>query len=299
MFKNINKHYLTLHLIVFLWGWTPILGKVIQVGAMPLVWFRILITAIISGIYLVVTKDKIQLSKKQWLQYSFVGLLICIHWLCFYQGIKSSNVSATLMGFSTCVVFTSIFEPLFYKKPFVQYEIAIGIITIGIITFMYRLEPSNSVGIAFGTAAAFLGSIFSTLNGKFILNKNNSTSAAVISFVEMLAMLIGLSIYLGFSGYFNQTFFVLTGSDFFYILLLAGVCTVFPFIISINLMKHISPYTANLTLNLEGFYGIILAAFLFKENKILTPTFYICFGCIVLLIYINALIKKRIHKQNT
>ncbi len=101
VFKNVSKHHLLLHLIVFIWGWSPILGKGIQTDAMQLVWYRIAMTILMMGFYLTYIKANILLSIKQLMQLSGIGLIICIHWLCFYGAIKISNVSVTMAAFST------------------------------------------------------------------------------------------------------------------------------------------------------------------------------------------------------
>ena len=108
--------------------------------------------------------------------------------------------------------------------------------------------------------------------------------------------LVGLSIFLLFNGSFSTEFFAINNQDILLITILAGVCTVYPFIASVNLMKHLSPYTINLTVNLEGVYGIILAGILFHENKDLSVTFYVGFGIILEVIFLNALLKQKFHK---
>ena len=110
MFSKINKHYLLLHIIVFIWGWAPIFGRAISIGALDLVWFRILITVAMMALFVFYTKHKITLSLKKALQLSGVGIIICIHWLCFYGAIKVSNISVTMAAFSTATLFTAIVE---------------------------------------------------------------------------------------------------------------------------------------------------------------------------------------------
>lgn len=261
MLKNINKHHLLLHLIVFIWGWSPILGKGIQADAMTLVWYRIAMTIVMMGIYLTVIKANIIVSFKQLMQLSGVGLIICIHWLCFYGAIKVSNVSVTMAAFSTGTLFTAFIEPLFFKRKLILYELFIGLIIIGAICLIFSVEIHYWLGIILGILAAFTASVFSVLNGVIIQNKKNPINSPVLSFIELTAALVGLSIYLIFAGDFKPSFFIISNNDTLLIFILAAVCTVYPFIASVNLMKYLTPYTINLTVNLEGVYGIILAYF--------------------------------------
>lgn len=296
MLKNINKHHLLLHFIVFIWGWSPILGKGISTDAMQLVWFRIAMTIAMMGVYLIYTKANMVMSLKKLLQLSVVGLIICVHWLCFYGAIKVSNVSVTMAAFSTGTFFTAIVEPIIYKRKVVWYELLIGLIIIGAICLIFSAEIEFGLGILLGALAALTASLFSVFNGVLIQDKQNPISSPVLSFTELTAALIGLTIYLLIMGNFDSTFLTISGKDYFLLFLLAAVCTVYPFIASVNLMKHLTPYTINLTVNLEGVYGIILASLIFAENKELSLTFYIGFIIILGAIFLNAILKQKYHK---
>ncbi len=296
MLKNINKHHLLLHLIVFIWGWSPILGRGISTNAMQLVWFRIAITITLMAIYLVFIKESINVSRKKLIQLSLVGFIICIHWLFFYGAIKVSNVSVTMAAFSTGTLFTAIIEPLVYKRKIVIYEIIIGLIIIAAICLIFSAEIHFGLGILYGILAALTASVFSVFNGVLIQNTNEPITSPVLSFIELTAALVGLSVYLFVSNNFTNQFFTVSSTDYFLLFLLAAICTVFPFIASVNLMKHLTPYTINLSVNLEGVYGIILASLIFNENKTLSITFYVGFAIILFAVFFNAFLKQKLAK---
>lgn len=296
MLKNISKHHLLLHFIVFIWGWSPILGKGITTDAMQLVWFRIAMTIVMMGIYLIYIKANILVSAKKLLQLTIVGIIICVHWLCFYGAIKVSNVSVTMAAFSTGTFFTAIVEPLVYKRKVVWYELLIGLIIIAAICLIFSAEIEFGLGILLGALAALTASIFSVFNGVLIQDKEEPITSPVLSFIELTTALIALSIYIGIHGDFSIQFFSISQMDTFLLFLLAAVCTVYPFIASVNLMKYLTPYTINLTVNLEGVYGIILASILFHENQELSLTFYVGFAIILAAIFLNAFLKQKFHK---
>ncbi len=297
MLKNINKNHFLLHFIVFIWGWAPILGKGIETDTMQLVWFRIVITILIMACYLIYIKANVVVPLKKLLQLSAIGLIICVHWLCFYGAIKVSNVSVTMAAFSTGTLFTAIIEPLIYKRKFIWYELIIGLIIIGAICLIFSVEIKYGLGILLGILAAFLGSVFSVLNGTMIQNQDQPISSPVLSFIELTAALGGLSIFLLLNGNYSVAFFTLKNQDILLLLILAIICTVYPFIAVVNLMKHLSPYTINLTINLEGVYGIILACVFFQENKQLSFTFYVGFVIILSAIFLNAWLKQKMTKS--
>lgn len=294
--KNVSKHHLLLHFIVFIWGWSPILGKGISIDALPLIWYRIGITVFLMGLYLVYIKASIRVSFKRLVQFALVGFIICIHWLCFYGAIKVSNVSVTMAAFSTGTLFTAFIEPLVYKRKIVAYELIIGLIIIGAIGLIFSVEFQYGLGILLGISAALTASIFSVFNGVFIQDQKEPVTSPVLSFIELSAAFVGLSIFLAFKGSYTNEFFTLSNQDIFLLIIFAGVCTVYPFIASINLMKYLTPYTINLTVNLEGLYGIVLASLLFHENKYLSTTFYVGFSIILAAIFLNAFLKQKFSK---
>lgn len=294
MFKGTNKHQLLLHFIVLIWGFSPILGRFITCSTMQLVWFRILFTLALITIYIFFTKTSLKVNLKTLLKLAGIGIVIAIHWLCFYGAIKASNVSVTMAAFSTLTLFTALIEPLILKRKVLWYELLIGLIIIGAICLIFSVEITFWQGIILGILAAFTGAIFSVCNS-LMIKETNSTA---ISYIELWFAVIGLSIYLGCTGGFTSEFFVLNDQAILGLILLAGICTAFPFIASVSLMKHLSPYTINLTVNLETVYGIVLAIFIYKENKELSPTFYIGVTIILLAVFFNVWLKGKQDKRH-
>jgi drug/metabolite transporter (DMT)-like permease len=99
------------------------------------------------------------------------------------------------------------------------------------------------------------------------------------------------------SGNFNATFFILDQPSIIGLLVLSLVCTVFPFITSVDLAKYISPYTIVLTVNLETVYGIIWAILFFNENREVQPAFYAGVFIILLAIVLNSYLKRQSDKK--
>ncbi|HRH11549.1 MAG TPA: DMT family transporter [Bacteroidia bacterium] len=293
MVKGINKHYFLLHIIVFIWGFSPVLGRFITADAWQLVWFRILIT--VCGMFLWLKFRKVSLitsTKNAW-KLAGIGLIILVHWIAFYMAIKVSNISVTMVAFSTGTLFSSIIEPIFYKRKIRTYEIVIGIIIIAAILLIFSIETQYWFGILLGIFAAFTSSLFGVLNGLLI----KEIRSGVISFYELSTAFIGLSIFLAISGGFSSEFFILDNRSIIGLLILSLVCTIFPFLASVDLAKHISPYTIVLTVNLETVYGIIWAILFFSENKEVKPTFYVGVFIILAAIFLNSFLKQLAEKR--
>ena len=289
-----SRHYLLLHIIVFIWGFSPILGRYITADTWQLVWFRILITVSVMQIYLIITKEDMRVTRLQLGNLFLTGLVISAHWMCFYAAIKVSNVSVTMVSFSTGTLFSSILEPIFFRRALRIYEVIIGLIIIAAIALVFSIHFEYRLGIALGIGAAFTGSLFGVLNGIHA----RSIRPAVISFYEMLSAFIGLTLLLLFAGGFTRDFFTLNSQAITGIVILSLACTVFPFIASVSLTRHISPYTIVLTVNLETVYGIVWAALIYKENREVKPSFYIGVVIILLAILLNSWLRK-IQEQKT
>ena len=291
-----NKNLLLLHFIVFIWGWSPILGKLIKLEgiiAFQLVWIRMLLTVITVGIYLLMIRQSIALVKKDILQLVGIGAIIAFHWFCFYHAINVSNVSVTLVAFATGTLFTSIIEPIFYKRKIIRYELGFGMIIIGAIAMIFKVETQYALGIIFGMLAALTSSFFTVFNGLLV----RRIPSSVIAFYELGGGFLALTIYLLFAGEFSASFFDVKPMGLLWVTILSVLGTAFPFIASVNLMKKISPYTVTLTVNLETIYGIIIAFILWKKDEAMTPGFYVGTMIILAVIFGNALLKNYIKKD--
>lgn len=293
MLKGINKHYLLLHVIVFMWGFSPILGRLITADVWQLVWFRLILTISVMFLYLKFTKQELIVSKKHFRQLTGVGLIIAVHWLAFYQAIKVSNISVTMVAFSTGTLFSSIIEPIFFKRRVRFYEVVIGLIIMAAIALIFSIESHYWLGIILGILAAFTSALFSVFNSILA----HQVKSSVLSFYELTAAAAGLTIFVILNGNFNANFFVLDQNSIIGLLLLSIVCTVVPFITSVNLSKYISPYTIVLTVNLESVYAIIWAILFFAENKEVKPTFYLGMVIILFAIFLNTWLRKLSDKR--
>ncbi|HSI68674.1 MAG TPA: DMT family transporter [Gillisia sp.] len=301
MLSDKLKSYLHFHVIVFIWGFTAVLGALITLDAVPLVWYRMLLATGFIYLWILWKKKNLKVDRSKLLLLIVAGVVIALHWLTFFGAIKVSNVSITLALLSTGAFFTSILEPIFYKRKLVGYEVIFGLVVMLGLYIIFRVETDYYLGIILGLISAFLSAVFTLMNGKLIKH----AAPSVISFYELLTGVVAISLYLfyitistsGESG-FNVDFFSLSENDWFYIFLLASVCTAYAFIASVAVMKHLSPYTIMLTINLEPVYGIILAFLVFGNKEQMHPQFYYGAAIILATVVLNGYLKtkRKIYK---
>lgn len=282
-------NYFHLHFIVFIWGFTAVLGDLITIEAVPLVWHRMLLGSLFVLIYIIYNKGVLKVSLRSLIKFAFVGLLIALHWLAFFSAVKVSNVSITLAMMSTGAFFASFLEPIFFKRKIIGYEVIFGLIVIMGLYIIFKVESAYLSGILLALLASFLGTLFSIFNGMMVKNHN----ATVISFYELLFGLVFITLYILFTDGYDNTFFILSGSDWTYLIILASICTAYAFIASVHVMKWISPYTVMLTTNMEPVYGILLALLILGEKEYMSPAFYLGAIIILITVVINGIIKTR------
>jgi Predicted membrane protein len=282
-----------LHLIVFLWGFTAILGKLIHANAQILVFYRMLFAAVFLFIFIrIYKKESIKVSKKIFFQLAAIGFAMALHWYCFFYSIKVSNVSIALSCLSLSTLFASILEPVIFKRKIDISEVVMGIVIVACILLIFKTEFQYKEGIFYGISCAVFGTVFSVFNGKMF----GKTSSGNIIFYEIFSGWFILLIFYLLSGQIFQINEI-NYRDLALICLLASVFTAFPMLESVKLMKYISPFTLILTVNLEPVYGIILAFFIFGESEHMSSIFYIASGVMILAIIVNGLIKAK--KQKT
>lgn len=280
-------NYLHLHFIVFIWGFTAVLGALISLDAAPLVWYRMWIAVGFVFLYVLIRKENLKFSLKVLSQFALSGIIIAAHWLTFFAAIKVSNVSVTLAVLSTGAFFASLLEPLFYGRKIILYEVVFGLMVIAGLYIIFDLTTSYTLGIILALSAAFLSALFSVLNGKLVLKHK----ASVISFYELLFGAIGISIFFAFTEGFTMEFFKIDAKDWVYLILLATFCTAYAFIASVYVMRWISPYTVMLTINMEPIYGIILALLILGESEKMESRFYLGAGIILVTVLANGVLK--------
>ena len=289
------KNQLHLHFIVFIWGFTAILGALISIDAVPLVWYRVLLAS--AALYLVLRIRKVRFDEN-WadlLKLAIGGLIVALHWVTFFHAIKISTVSTTLVSLSSSAFFVVLIKPFFERKKFQWYELFLALVAIVGFVVIFRSETVYTEGILVALASAFLVALFAVMNSRFI----QKYSGSKIAFYELFFAMVFLSALLLVEGKFTSDFFTMSQQDWIYLLVLALVCTAYPFVVATNLLKKMSPFTIVLTNNLEPVYGIILALLIFGDKEMMSLQFYL--GALVILscVILNGWIKNVRSKKGT
>lgn len=274
-----QKAYLSLHFCVLIWGFTAILGRLIQVSALPLVWWRVVLCVGLL-VWLVPVTQRRLIGGRQAVRLLGIGAMIGVHWICFYGAVKLSNASVAVASMAMTTLFASFTEPMILRRRIIWYELGLGILILpGMVLMVGDLDWGMKTGFGVGVLGALIAAVFTAFNKREI--DMSPPPPLAMSLYELSgAVLITTLSLLVVQPSWERIWPV--GLDWAWLLLLAWVCTLLPHYLTLKAMRHISAFATNLTINLEPVYGVLLAMVIFQENKILPSNFYI--GVVIVLV---------------
>ena len=293
--NNTSKALWQIHLCVVLWGFTAIIGKLISLPALPLVWWRMLIVvAVLAFLPRVWRGIRAMPPRVRW-AYAGIGALVALHWLTFYGAIKLSNasVAATCIAFATPM--TALVEPLLTRQRFQPRDLVLGLASLpGIWLIVGGVPAGMHAGIVAGVASALFVALFGTLNKRMV----NAGDPLTVTALELGAGTLTLTLLapvmpLLVPAFAGPLLVWPSATDGAWLLLLSLVCTLFPFALCLVALRHLSAFTAQLSVNLEPIYAIVLAAALFGEQNDLSGRFYAGVAIILGVVFAQGLLARR------
>jgi drug/metabolite transporter (DMT)-like permease len=270
-----TKDYLNLHFLVFLWGFTAILGKLITIPAVEMVFYRTLLAAIGMGALMLMRKEKFSISSSDLTKLLLTGIVVGAHWLTFFIAVKISNPSTALVGFATCSLWAALLEPIVKKQRIQVIEVFLGTVVVVGLYIIFSFDFQYPLGLFLGILSGVTVAIFGVINSLMVRRISSTT----ITFYEMTGACISIGITMLFMS--GDLQLKPTALDWLWLAILAWVCTVYAYAIAIELMKRLSVFFIQLSLNLEPVYGIILALIIFGEKEVMGWSFYL--GTVIIL----------------
>lgn len=290
-----TKAQLQIHFCVLLWGFTAILGKLIALPALPLVWWRMLIVVLALAFVPIVWRTLKAMPAKLRLTYAGIGILVALHWLTFYGAIKLANASVAATCIALATAFTAVVEPWLTRTKFSRRDLMLGVAVLpGVAMVVGGVPIEMRLGIVMGALSALLVAIFGSLNKQLVHHGEPLTVTALelgagVLTLTLLAPLMPM-IFPPFAG---ELWNLPTGRDAALLLALALVCTLLPFALSLIALRHMSAFSAQLAVNMEPVYAVLLAIVLLGEQRDLTPLFYLGVTIIMVAVFAHPILHRR------
>lgn len=295
------KYQIGLHVIIFIWGFTAILGKLIEANAFVLVWYRVLIAFVSLWVILfLLRRNRTIESKRDQLRALGVGVLVALHWLTFYLSIKYATASLAIICLATTTIHVAWVEPIVMKRKFSWLELIIGLFIIaGIYLIANQGTQENLIlGMTIGLISAMLAALFSVFNQRLV----QTVSASKITLYEMFSATGIMSVFLLLNQTITFESLAISVNDLLLLLFLGIVCTSIAFLVTVEIQKLLGAFTVTLSINMEPIYTLGLAALILNEHQELSASFYLGASVIVLAVFGNAFVKrvqsKRLKKSN-
>jgi len=291
------KDYLQLHFLVFLWGFTAVLGKLVSIPSVEMVFYRTLLAAVGAGALILMTRGTFAVSKSDLIKILLTGIIVAVHWLTFFGSGRVSNPSTSLVGFATCSFWAALIEPIAKRKKIQILEIGLGVVVIIGLYIIFAGDFQYPLGLFLGIISGLTAALFSVINSRLVFR----VPAHTITFYEMAGACI--IIFLFFPVYKNTLaddgilYLVPMWSDWIYIAIMAWACSVYAYSAAITLTKKLSVFFIQLALNLEPVYGIALALIVFGNKEIMGWNFYAGTLIIISAVVIYPILKKRTETQ--
>jgi drug/metabolite transporter (DMT)-like permease len=292
-----RNDYFKLHFIVFLWGFSSILGKLISLPTIEMVLYRSIIAVAGMGVLIFIVRGTFKVTKIELVKLILIGFVVALHWVSFFGSGRVSNISVSLVGFATNSLWAALLEPLFNRTRIKKFELFLGLVVILGLYIIFSFDFQYKLGLLIGVLSGFTAALFSVFNSKMIKTIDSYT----ITFYEMIGVFIGLTLFMPIyknTWAVNHTLQLSPSlNDWIYLVLLAVGCSVYAYSQAVELMKKLSVFVIQLSLNLEPVYGIIMAVIIFKEKEKMGVNFYAGTLIILLAVALYPLLKNKLQSK--
>jgi len=275
--KNPNKNLISIHVAVFLFGFSSLFARLINQNAIIITFGRVFFSFVFLFVFAWLNKLELKLnSKKDYLLIILSGIILAVHWFCFFQSIQLSTVAIGTITFSTFPLFASFLEPVFFRE---KIKIRTVVCSIVMLAGIFILAQNNNsevsiqkiYGISIGLVSGLAYAILSLLNRRFSAKYHSQ----IIVFYEQLSAAIVL---LPFALIIKPA---VPAKDLLLLAVLGIVFTAIAHALFVKGLAHVKVSTAGIISGLEAVYSIVLALILLREVPMVNE---IAGGVIVLIV---------------
>jgi drug/metabolite transporter (DMT)-like permease len=289
-----RRALIELHSCVVLWGFTAILGKLITLTAMQLVWWRMLLVTLALACFPRVWRAIVTIPPRLIAIYAGIGAVVAIHWLTFYGSVKLANASVAATCMALAPVVTALIEPLITGARFERHNLLLGILVIpGVALVVGGIPGSMHLGFWVGVVSAVLAAVYNALNKRFLGHHD----AMAVTWVELGAGFLLIASIGPFMAPDGASIVLPSVRDGAWLAVLAILCTLIPFAVSLATLRHLSAFTAQLAINLEPVYAIFIAVLFLGEARDLNGLFFLGVAIVLAAVFGHGWLQQRLTDQ--
>lgn len=273
-----TRGYLLIHFCVVLWGFTPIMGRLISLDAVALVWWRMLIASIALLLLPATWRGMRQLSPRLLAACCGVGVVLAVTWALFYVAVKLTNASVAAVCLGTAPLFVAVFGPRLMHRRYRRMDLALAMAIVpGVALVAGGIPHGMYLGLGVGLLSAATLTVFSGFN-KLLVSRIHPLSATCI---ELGAGALFLGLVMTLLPGSETGFGVPRGDDVILLVVFALVLTALPLALLLVALRYISVFAQQMATNLEPVYAVLFAIPLLGEQQQLGGLFYLGVAVIV------------------
>jgi drug/metabolite transporter (DMT)-like permease len=154
---------------------------------------------------------------------------------------------------------------------FERHNLLLGILVIpGVALVVGGIPGSMHLGFWVGVVSAVLAAVFNALNKRYLGHHD----AMAVTWLELGAGFLLIAALSPFTAPHGASVVLPSVQDGAWLLVLAIFCTLIPFALSLATLRHLSAFTAQLAVNLEPVYTIVIAVLILGEARELDRSFF-------------------------
>lgn len=273
-----SKGYLLIHFCVLLFGFTPLMGRLITLDAIPLVWWRMGLAALALLLLPATWGGLRRMSAHLWGVCAAGGVVLAITWALFYQAVKLANASAAAICLATAPLFVAVVGPVLVGRHWRRSDLVLAVLILpGIALVVGGVPRQMGWGLILGLLSAAVLTVFAGIN-KYLSRRTHPLSSTC---VEMATGAVFLALLMAAMPQVELQMLVPDRRDFMLLLVFAVLLTALPIALMLVALRTITVFAQQMVVNLEPVYAVLLAIPILGEQQELNPLFYL--GVVVIV----------------
>lgn len=256
-----TKNVIQLNVAVLIWGGTAMFAKGIALPVTDIICVRSFIAAAALWLFMRATGRPVGVkSARHFGVMVALGMLLCFHWLTYFQALKVSTAAVAILALHTYPVVTALVEPFLFRERLKRTDLVLAAgVFAGVVVMTPEVSLSNSTtrGILLGVVSGLFFMARNLITRKFV---QEYTSSALMFWQTLVTGVVLTPVVIASAGtpYNARTIGLLA--------LLGVAFTAVPQTLFSASLKNLSAKTASILSTLLPFYGALFGYLVHDET---------------------------------